>query len=109
MRSPRHCRHVLAALMMTMPLFSVAQSTDVDIVYQSAFTHYKNYQDDQQQSWKDANDAVQGSDAMAGHNMENMKTMSAPASTKKMTPESAPKKGASTSAPMMDHSGMKKQ
>ena len=109
MRSPRHCRHVLAALMMTMPLFSVAQSADVDIAYQSAFTNYKSYQDDQKQSWKDANDAVQGSDAMAGHNMENMKAMNAPASTKKLTPESAPKKGATTSEPMMDHSGMKKQ
>ena len=106
MISPRHCRHVFAALMMTMPLFSVAQSTDVDIVYQSAFTHYKSYQDDQKQSWKDANDAVQGLDAMAGH---DMKAMSAPASTKKLTPESAPKKGASANAPMMDHSGMKKQ
>lgn len=109
MRSPRHCRHVLAALMMTMPLFSVAQSTDVDIAYQSAFTNYKSYQDDQKQSWKDANDAMQGSDAMAGHNMENMKAMNAPASTKKLAPESAPKKGATTSEPMMDHSGMKKQ
>lgn len=106
MRSPLHYRHVLAALMMTMPLFSVAQSTDVDIVYQSAFTHYKSYQDDQKQSWKDANDAVQGSDPMAGH---DMKAMNVPAGTKKLTPESAPKKGASTSEPMMDHSGMKKQ
>lgn len=106
MRSPLHCRHVLAALMMTMPLFSVAQSTDVGIAYQSAFTNYKSYQDDQKQSWKDANDAVRGADPMAGH---DMKAMNAPASTKKMTPESAPKKGASTSAPMMDHGGMKKQ
>jgi hypothetical protein len=124
MNSHIDCRHVFAALLITMPLFSLAQTVPMsmpmtppatahaaqaDDAYQSAFTDYKSDQDDEKLSWRSANDVVGGAEPMDGHNMDNMKSMSAPASAKNTASEPGNSKDAATVPLMMDHSGMKKQ